>query len=324
MKPLGSKPCSVGVIIPFKDSSGELEKQLGSIRAQAKSAEQIVLVDDGSSPAEKARLAEILRSFPEVSLLTLAENIGAGGACNKGLEAISTEYVCFLSANDWTLPNFFEISSSTLDGHPRCSVCICDPYIFFERSRKYLRSRLGLSPDATYFNEAEALRILQRSYFTAQTNSALFRTEFVRQAGGMPTELQSFADCFLVFNAMLSGGFCYVPEPLGVYVERPQGYSLTYRRDKTAKRRLLQRYLNIIEADTNLKDRFRSIGVSPTHDLQALWEITWRGDARWYLTARLARRCMVYSVWGLIRDYSPMFLRNRVRHVSGFFAQRRS
>ena len=323
MKPLGGKQNSVGVIIPFRDNCDELEKQLGSIQIQSKSAEQIVLVDDGSSSKEKERLAEILTSFPEVRLLTLAENIGAGGACNKGLEAISTEYVCFLSANDWTLPNFFEISSTTLGEYPRSSVCICDPYIFYEGKRKYFRSRLRLSPSATYFSDAEALRILQRSYFTAQTNSTLFRTEFVRTAGGMPTDLQSFADCFLVFNAMISGGFCYVPEPLGVYVERPQGYSLTYRRNEIAKRELLRRYLNIIETDRNLKEGFRSIGICPTHDLQTLWEIICRNDARWYLTARLARRCILYSMWGLIRDYSPMFFRNTVRYILSFFGQSR-
>jgi len=316
------RPRSVGVVIPFKDSSEELEKQLESVRAQIKPAEQIVLVDDGSSSGEKDRLSKILKSFPEVELLTLSENLGAAGACNRGLDALSTEYVCFLSANDWTLPNFFEKSSSMLDSQPGCSVCICDPFIYYESAGKYLRSRLGLSTDPAFFNELDALRILQRSYFTAQTNSTLFRTEFVRGAGGMPIDLHSFADCFLVFNAMLSGGFCYVPEPLSVYVDRPHSYSLWYRRDKMAKRRLLRCYLGIIEFETNLKDKFRSIGVCPTHDLRSLWEITWHRDARWYLTARLVRRCILYSVWGFVRDFSPMFFRNKVRYVMGCLARR--
>src|SRR5262249_20261949 len=77
-----------------------LEEALASVAAQTLRAEEILIVDDGSTDAQTLRLLE---RIPARVLY-----VGHGGGCrarNRGLEVARGKYVCFLHADDRLRPS---------------------------------------------------------------------------------------------------------------------------------------------------------------------------------------------------------------------------
>jgi glycosyltransferase involved in cell wall biosynthesis len=72
-----------------------LADALGSVRAQSRPADVVVVVDDGSTDDPAAAVA----GFPGIRLLRQA-NRGLAAARNTGLAALDTTYVVFLDADD--------------------------------------------------------------------------------------------------------------------------------------------------------------------------------------------------------------------------------
>lgn len=90
----------VSVVIPFRDAQAYLPEALASVRAQTAPPEEIIVVDDGSSPEGRAALARV---EADVRVLTLSRNSGPGPARNAGVAAATRPYIAFLDADDlWT------------------------------------------------------------------------------------------------------------------------------------------------------------------------------------------------------------------------------
>ena len=304
---------SVGVVIPFKDDATGLRRMLESLYNQTCPAQQIVVVDDGSSQEQAADLDEILNQYQNIELITRAQNGGAAAACNDAIEVISTEYICFLSANDWTLPTYFEQTCALMGANPGVAICISKPHIFYEAKNRFMTANIGLSQHPKCFSPDDAERILRWNYFTVQTNSSIFRSDFVRRVSGMPAELESFADNYLAYQAMLTSGFCYVPAPLAVYVERHAGYSYDFRQNRLKREALTQSFMLAIKDDPVLARLFRAAGICPFIDLKAALFLALRRQYRYYLTTHFLIRSVYVSGWAAVRDIVPNGLRSFIR-----------
>src|SRR5215203_6202181 len=94
----------VSIIIPCYVSTRKhlelLMETLETIASQTVQNYEIIIVDDGSSMDVGARTAGRLRT------ITLRQaNAGSAMARNKGIEASSGDYLVFLDADDYLLPN---------------------------------------------------------------------------------------------------------------------------------------------------------------------------------------------------------------------------
>lgn len=98
------KPLSL--IIPCHNSAAFLQTCLDSVRRQTLGVENmhVILVDDASDDqGETLRMLEAFREeFPDsVTLLPLEKNLKQGGARNRALQHVDTEYLQFLDSDDW-------------------------------------------------------------------------------------------------------------------------------------------------------------------------------------------------------------------------------
>lgn len=98
------KPLSL--IIPCHNSAAFLSTCLDSVRRQTLGVEnmQVILVDDASDDQGKTlhMLEEFRDEFPDsVTLLPLEKNLRQGGARNRALQHVNTEYIQFLDSDDW-------------------------------------------------------------------------------------------------------------------------------------------------------------------------------------------------------------------------------
>lgn len=99
----------VTVIVPAFNAAEFLAITLQSLQQQTTPPEQVLVVDDGSADGTVA----IAEQFGATCLRQ--QHAGPGAARNRGLQAATTEFVAFLDADDWYVPDKLERSIDHLN-----------------------------------------------------------------------------------------------------------------------------------------------------------------------------------------------------------------
>jgi glycosyltransferase involved in cell wall biosynthesis len=97
-----NRKAPVTVIVPAFNAAAFLPVTLQSLQQQTTPAEQVILVDDGSTD-DTAAIAEA-----QGATVIRQQRRGPGAARNRGLAAATTEFVAFLDADDWYVPDKIE------------------------------------------------------------------------------------------------------------------------------------------------------------------------------------------------------------------------
>jgi FkbM family methyltransferase len=128
----------IAVVIPCYNQAHFLPEAVASVCAQSYRALEIVIVDDGS-PDDTAEVARRLADgHPERQIRVVQQrNQGLPAARNRGIEAINTEYVLPLDADDTLSPLFVEKCVAALDAHPEYSIAYGGQQDFGEGSTFY-------------------------------------------------------------------------------------------------------------------------------------------------------------------------------------------
>ncbi|MBD0374361.1 MAG: glycosyltransferase [Flavisolibacter sp.] len=108
-------PSLVSVIIPCYNQGQYLAKAIESVLAQSHKDYEIIVVDDGSTDHTKEVAAQYSVKYIYQS------NKGPSAARNKGIHNSSGNYIVFLDADDWLLPDAFSINLSYLVQHPEAA-----------------------------------------------------------------------------------------------------------------------------------------------------------------------------------------------------------
>jgi len=95
----------ISVIIPAYNAAQFVRTAIESCLSQTYAPHEIVVVDDASTDGTAA-LAE---SFPlPVRVIRLAQNMGVAAARNRGIQESTGNWIAFLDADDWFLPEKLE------------------------------------------------------------------------------------------------------------------------------------------------------------------------------------------------------------------------
>ena len=100
---------TISVIIPVYNAEKYIAKALDSC-LQFSEVKEIIVVDDGYPDQAKSIVKKYAESHSEIKLFEHPnhENLGAGASRNLGLEKASQEFIAFLDADDYFLPNRFD------------------------------------------------------------------------------------------------------------------------------------------------------------------------------------------------------------------------
>lgn len=95
-------PVDISLVIPVYDVAAYLPDLLASLSSQREPGcrYEVVLVDDGSTDASPALIAEWLESYPRRARVISQVNSGVSAARNAGLEASTGTWVTFPDADD--------------------------------------------------------------------------------------------------------------------------------------------------------------------------------------------------------------------------------
>ena len=95
-----NKP-TVSVIIAVYNGEKTIKRAIDSIFKQSWLVDEIIIVDDGSTDNTQNIVAE----FQGKVLYNYQQNAGVSTARNKGVEQATSEWICFLDADDWYYPD---------------------------------------------------------------------------------------------------------------------------------------------------------------------------------------------------------------------------
>ena len=111
----------VSVIIPTYNRVSMLEEALASVFSQDfDGIVEIFVVDDNSSDGT----SEIVREkYPNISLISLKQNLGAYGARNRAISLAKGRYLALLDSDDLWEKNYLETQLAALEGNERC-LCV--------------------------------------------------------------------------------------------------------------------------------------------------------------------------------------------------------
>ena len=107
---------TVAVIIPVFNQARFLSDAIMSVLAQTRQAEEIIVVDDGSTDD----VLGVVARFPKIQFIR-QENRGLSAARNTGLRSCRTSHVVCLDADDRLLPGALELGLACIAGRPDCA-----------------------------------------------------------------------------------------------------------------------------------------------------------------------------------------------------------
>lgn len=97
----------VAVVVPVYNVEGTLEATVKSIQTQSHKNLEIILVDDGS-PDKSGELCDRLALEDSRIKVVHQKNGGVSVARNSGIDAASSDYICFVDSDDEITPEFVE------------------------------------------------------------------------------------------------------------------------------------------------------------------------------------------------------------------------
>jgi glycosyltransferase involved in cell wall biosynthesis len=105
--PSATSPVTFAFVTPVFNEAGDIDATMAAMLAQKRPAEQIIIVDDGSTDGTRTALRK-WEAHPCVTVLEHDRNRGAGAARNSGIESATTDVVVFVDGDDSPPPDFLE------------------------------------------------------------------------------------------------------------------------------------------------------------------------------------------------------------------------
>ncbi len=125
----------VTVIIPCYNMALKINRMFDSLLSQTYQNLEIIAVDDGSIDNSKQVINGYIPIFKEkgISLKYIyQQNKGLGGAINTGLKHISGDFLCWVDADDFLMPDSIEKRLAFLLNKPEYGLVRSDYYVYLE------------------------------------------------------------------------------------------------------------------------------------------------------------------------------------------------
>ena len=207
------------VIIPTYNRSSEVKRSIESVLAQTITDYEILVMDDGSTDNTE----ELVSAFNDKRIIYEWDTNFGGPARprNRGLRKAKAEWICFLDADDWWMPNKLQVCSEYTKDN--VDLIYHDLQIVSKNS-SFLKSSNHKSRKLT----KPVLFDLLVHGNPISNSSVVVRKNLFEQIGWIDENPEMIAG--EDFNtwlriAQITDKFCYIPKTLGYYLLHEQGIS---------------------------------------------------------------------------------------------------
>jgi glycosyltransferase involved in cell wall biosynthesis len=195
----------VSVIIPAYNAGAFVAECLESVLQQTYRSFEIVVVNDGSSDATES----VLETYRDRIIYVAQENRGAAAARNAGIRLASGEFVAFLDADDYWLPEFLERQVPLLEERSTAALVCSDVYLLVD----------GQIAQTLSVTAAERNPLRKPvGYWRFYTISVVARRQAIIDVGGFDESVGISEDLDLWIRLAMAGHeFAHNPIPLAAY-----------------------------------------------------------------------------------------------------------
>ena len=113
----------VSVVIPTFNRAKLVERAIESVLRQTRSADEIILVDDGSTDETTSN---IVNKYTNEVLFLTQYNKGVSAARNFGIDRAAGDWIALLDSDDEWLPSKLERQVALIENHTDCLLCHTD------------------------------------------------------------------------------------------------------------------------------------------------------------------------------------------------------
>jgi glycosyltransferase involved in cell wall biosynthesis len=207
---------SISVVIPAYNASRYLRETLDSVLQQTLPADEILVIDDGSTD-DTAAIAESYA--PQVRVIR-RPNARQAATRNFGVQEATGEWIAFVDADDIWECDKLRRQMDELAQHPEADLCYTARVELIQEGDTARIGRILTVPPPARIREA-----LYRNTTFLPSAVVIRRSTFLA-AGGFDTHYKYVEDWDLWLRLLRAGmEFAYCPEPLVRYRLHPQSVS---------------------------------------------------------------------------------------------------
>src|ERR1044072_3039777 len=202
----------ITVGIPTFNRADLLSQAIASVLEQTYPNFRLIVSDNASTDETQALVASV--SDPRLQYVRAETNIGMIGNFNRVIELAETEFLMLLPDDDRLYPDYLGAVVDVLERNPRVGLVhtAFDEIDIESRVHKHGASYVKTS-QPVMVEPGDAF--LERSMTSTAVllSSTTYRTQAIRQAGGMTTREEPFADVPLFMRLAQSWDLAYVDRP---------------------------------------------------------------------------------------------------------------
>ena len=236
---------TIAVIIPTFNQACFLPESILSVLGQTRPADEIIVVDDGSTDDP----ASVVAQFQQVQFIR-QQNGGPSAARNTGLRNCRASHVVFLDADDRLLPIALEAGLTRIASRPDCA-------FVYGGFRVISRDGSRISQDRFAPIEGDSFHALLHTNLPYIPSTALFRRDRVLAVNGFDETLRRCEDYDLFLNIAQRYSFASHPEIVVEYRKHGQNVSDNHLAMLTAELAVRDRYEARIKPNAFLRAYFR-------------------------------------------------------------------
>jgi glycosyltransferase involved in cell wall biosynthesis len=244
-------PLTLSVVLPNYNHAIFIGRALAALLGQKRAADEIIVIDDGSTDDSVAVVERIAATAPAIRLLRNPGNVGVIPTLQRGLEAARGKYIYFAASDDWIFPGFFALALRRLEADPDMGLFCGEAMLIDGASNRPFAVRPAVRPRlrAGRIEAAAVQQLLRSTDNWILTGSAIFRRDCVTWTGGFDARLGSFADGFIARKVALKYGFLFEPKIVASWVVFPNSVSRKTALDLQRTKYILDVVPTLIAAD---------------------------------------------------------------------------
>lgn len=214
--PMTEKPV-VSIVMPAYNVAWCVARAIDSVLAQSLRGFELIVVNDGSTDDTR----QVLQRYGDTLKVIDQDNAGMSAARNTGIRAARGEYVAFLDADDWWLPEKLSRQLELMRARPELGFCSTAARV--ENPQGEFVNDWHCPPLDTV-NVLETL-FSENAAIAGGCSAVMVRKELFQRVGLFDESLRGFEDPDLWIRLAAVSGYACIPEPLVVILRREQSVS---------------------------------------------------------------------------------------------------
>jgi glycosyltransferase involved in cell wall biosynthesis len=220
----------ISVIIPNYNHAKYLPECLDALLSQSYKADEILIVDDGSTDNSIEVIESFQRKAPEIVLVKNEKNCGVHHTFNKSLHLVKNKLIAGFSADDFILPGFFEKAMGLYSQNDQLAIVFADNVNFYDKKPyQFMSNKVHICSEPKIFYPKEFIELTRKTNFYIASCACIYNKDIVLRYGAYRQELLSLTDYYLNAQIAFRHPIGYIPENLSAYRLSSTSYGASIR-----------------------------------------------------------------------------------------------